>query len=57
MIAAEMEGRHCFGMELSPTYVDVIVQRWMAFTGKQATLDGDGRTFGDVAAERSQEAA
>jgi len=45
MIAAEMEGRACRGLEIEPRYVDVIVQRWQNFTGKQATLDGAGRTF------------
>jgi len=45
MIAAEMEGRACLGLEITPHYVDVIVQRWQNFTGKQATLDGNGRTF------------
>jgi len=29
------------------------VTRWQNFTGKQATLDGDGRTFEDVALERA----
>lgn len=52
VIAAEMEGRICHAIELSPTYVDVAVQRWQAFTGQQAVLDGDGWTFGEVAAER-----
>jgi hypothetical protein len=28
------------------------VQRWQAFAGKDATLDGDGRTFAQVAEER-----
>jgi len=50
MIAAEMEGRACRGLEIEPHYVDVIVQRWQNFTGKQATLDGAGRTFDAIAA-------
>ena len=37
--------------------MDVIVQRWQTLSGKKATLDGDGRSFDDVAAERRQEAA
>ena len=28
LIAAEMTGRVCYGLELSPAYVDVIVRRW-----------------------------
>jgi DNA modification methylase len=45
MIAAEMEGRTCLGLEIAPQYVDVIVQRWQNFTGTQAILGADGRTF------------
>jgi hypothetical protein len=41
-------------MELEPGYVNVAVRRWQAFTGKAACLLGDGRSFDDVAAERSQ---
>jgi hypothetical protein len=52
VIAAEMTGRSCIGLEISPAYVDVIVNRWMDFKGEVATLDGDGRTFDQIAAER-----
>jgi len=30
----------------------VIVKRWQEFTGKQATLEGDGRTFEELSNER-----
>jgi hypothetical protein len=36
--------------ELAPAYVDVGVKRWQDFTGEAAVLDGDGRTFDEVAA-------
>ena len=52
LIACEKTGRICYGLELAPEYVDVIVRRWQDFTGKQATLDGDGRTFDEIACER-----
>jgi len=52
VIACEMEGRSCLGMELNPAYIDVIVRRWQEFTGNAATLEGDGRTF-DELKERS----
>ena len=45
IIACEQTGRVCHAIELSPAYVDVAVKRWQSFTGKAATLDGDGRTF------------
>ena len=44
-------------MELDPKYIDVIVQRWQTLAGKQAKLEGDGRTFEEVAEERQKVAA
>ena len=52
LIAAEDTGRVCYGMEIDPVYVDVIVERWQKLTGKQAVLDGDGRTFEALRGER-----
>jgi len=52
LIAAEMTGRACHALELDPAYVDVAVLRWQAFSGQQAVLAGDGRSFGEMAAER-----
>ena len=57
IIAGEMEGRHVYGMELDERYCDVIVRRWQEFTGQDAKLEGDGRTFNEVAGQRAQEAA
>lgn len=51
-IAAEGLGRRARLMELSPRYVDVIVRRWQEFTGQEATLEEDGRTFAQVKEER-----
>lgn len=48
LIAAETEGRICYGMELNPLYVDVIVQRWQEFTGDEARLEGAGDTYAEV---------
>ena len=36
LIAAEQLGRTCYGMELSPQYCDVIVERWQNLTGEKA---------------------
>ena len=44
LIACEKTGRHCYGMELSPQYVDVIIKRWQDFTGKKAIRE-DGTEF------------
>ena len=52
LVAAERTGRKAALLELDPGYVDVIVERWQAETGRDAILDGDGRTFAAVKAER-----
>jgi DNA modification methylase len=57
LIAAEQTGRCCYGVEVDPKYCDVILRRWQMFTGKQAVLKSDGRTFDDVAEERAGVAA
>lgn len=54
IIAAEMTRRSCRAIELAPAYVDLAVRRWQAFTGQSAKLEGDGRTFDEVAVERLQ---
>lgn len=41
MIAAEKLGRKCYGMELDPKYVDVIIKRWEEYTGNKAELIND----------------
>lgn len=57
IIAAEMTGRSCHAIELSPAYVDVAIKRWQDFTGQSATLEADGRTFAEVGGERCKAAA
>lgn len=52
IIAADKLGRTCCAMELEQRYVDLAILRWQEFTGQQATLEGDGRTFYEIAAER-----
>ena len=39
LIAAEQLDRTCYGMELSPEYCDVIVERWQNLTGEKATRE------------------
>jgi DNA modification methylase len=57
LAAAQLTERVCYGLELDPKYADVIVTRWQALAGKKATLEGDGRTFEEIARERRKEAA
>ena len=39
LIAAEKTGRHCYAMELSPAYCDIIIQRWQSLTGGTAARE------------------
>ena len=57
LIACEKAGRQARVIELDPKYCDVIIRRYQEFSGKEVTLDGDGRPFKDVAAERPNVAA
>ena len=57
LIAAESIGRTCYGIDIDPRYVDVAVQRWEQFAGRKAVLEGDGRTFAQVASARRREVA
>lgn len=57
IIAAEMTGRRCYAIELSPAYVDVAVKRWEDFAGRVATLEATGQSFREVADERRALAA
>jgi DNA modification methylase len=51
IIAAERTGRRCYGMELDPVYVDTIIRRWQAQTGRTARHAASNRTFDDLARE------
>lgn len=51
-IACEMMNRYCLAVEISPNYVDVAVRRWQDFAKGTATLEGDGRTFEQIAKAR-----
>ena len=39
LMAAEQLGKRCFGMEIEPTYVQVIVDRWEKMSGQKAVLE------------------
>ncbi|MBT9291838.1 site-specific DNA-methyltransferase [Prosthecodimorpha staleyi] len=53
IIAGEQSGRSVYAVELNPAYVDIAVERWQAFTGSTATLEGTDRSFAKVKADRS----
>jgi DNA modification methylase len=52
LMACEKSGRRARLMELDPKYVDVIVQRWQDWTGKEA-IRADGVSFNSLAAAQA----
>jgi DNA modification methylase len=52
LAAAELTQRVCYGTELDPKYVDVVIQRWQRLTGKEAKLDDDGRNYAEMSLDR-----
>jgi DNA modification methylase len=52
LIGCERRGRKARLMEIDPKYADCIVRRYQEYTGKQAILDGNVRTFDEMKAER-----
>jgi DNA modification methylase len=54
LIACQKTGREARLVEIDPLYVDCMVRRWQEFTGREAVLEGDGRSFAAVAGERDQ---
>ncbi len=55
LIAAQKTGRRARLIEYDPAYVDTIIRRYEAVTGKPAVLAETGETFEDVAALRRGE--
>lgn len=52
LIACEIRNRRCVALEFDPAYVDVVILRWQALTGKEATLEETGQTFAELQIER-----
>lgn len=48
LIASEKTNRICYMMELDPKYVDVIIKRWQDFTGKDAILESNNKSFNSL---------
>jgi DNA modification methylase len=57
LIACERRTRKGRLMELDPRYADVICRRYQEYTGRTALLEGDGRTFEEIAQARRKESA
>ena len=52
LIAAQKVGRQCYGIEIDPHYVDLIVKRWQSFTGASAVHEKSGLSFDDLCQNR-----
>jgi DNA modification methylase len=52
LIACERQLRRARLMEIDPRYADCIVRRWQEYTGGQAVLEANNRTFDGLAQER-----
>lgn len=52
LIAAEKTGRRARLIELEPKYCEVTIRRWEKLTGREAVLEGTGRTFAQACASR-----
>jgi DNA modification methylase len=57
LIACAKTARQARLLELDPKYCDVIGRRWQEWTGERAVLEGDGRSFEEIAAGRAAAAA
>ena len=54
IIAAESCRRICYAVELNPEYVDMTIKRFQAYSNQPVILEGDGRTFDEIAKIRSE---
>ena len=58
IIAGQQSGRRVCAIELAPAYVDVTLRRFrLLYPDVPVTLEGDGRSYEAVVAERQQEIA
>jgi DNA modification methylase len=57
LIAAERTGRKARALEIDPTYVDVAVRRWQAYTGRAAVLAASSETFETIEEQRAAKPA
>ncbi len=51
ILAAERVGRRAYTLELEPRFVDVAIERWQAFSRKDAIHADSGLTFDEVASQ------
>ena len=54
LIAAERTGRRGYGIEIDPLYCDVIIRRLRTVCRLEAVLEGAGKSFQEIQAERTE---
>ena len=52
ILAADQIDRRAFCIEIDPHYVDISIERWQRYTGKDAVLESTGQTFDELAKAR-----
>jgi DNA modification methylase len=52
IIAAEKSKRICYGMELSPKYIDTAIRRFQDLFGIDAIRESDGKTYSELLTEK-----
>ena len=52
LIAAQQTGRICFGCEIEPCYVDVILDRWTKLTNEDPIRESDGMKWSELKIEK-----
>jgi DNA modification methylase len=52
LVAAEKAGRLCYGIELDPVYVDVIIARFYAATRQWGIVEETGEAFPELTRRR-----
>ena len=57
ILAAEQVGRRAYALEIEPRYVDAAVDRWQAYTRKDAICATTGLSFDEIAERRTEAGA
>lgn len=48
LLASEKLGKTCYGLEIAPQYIDVVIKRWQNLTGQNAILESTQQTFNEL---------
>lgn len=54
LISAEKNRKKSYLLELDPVYVDVIINRWQNYTGKDAVLESSDETYNSLRSKHAQ---